>query len=114
MSLSPFDDRPDPELGSRLREALTGPAPEAFLARLRAAVAGAEREDQWEVLDRWSRPGVFAAAAAAALLLWLGARGVLGPAHDPAGTGAILPAYTVAAPQGEAREQFYLAVMEGR
>src|SRR6185312_955756 len=72
MTLSPFDHGPDPELGRMLREALTGPEPEAFLRRVRTAVAAAEPGDQWDVLAGWARPRVKAMAVAAAFLLWLG------------------------------------------
>ena len=70
--MSPFDNEPDPELGRMLREALTGPEPEAFLRRLRVAAAAAERGDQWDVLAGWARPRAMAVAVAAAFLLWLG------------------------------------------
>ncbi len=63
---TPFDSRPDPELGAALRAAL-GPGQDAlFAARFRAALAA---ESPLEVLARWVWPGV---AAAAALLLAAG------------------------------------------
>lgn len=74
---TPFDYRPDPVLGSALRQALAAPDDAAFVARMRALVAG---ESSWDVLARWSWPGL--AAAAAALLvasLWLGQMDPLDP-----------------------------------
>ncbi len=72
MSMSPFDNEPDLELGRMLRESLTGPEPEAFLRRLRVATVNAGRGDQWDVLAGWARPRAMAMAVAAAFLLWLG------------------------------------------
>jgi hypothetical protein len=70
---SSFSNESDAELGALLREALTGPAPEAFMARLEATVRGATAErDQWDTLARWARPRVALAAVAAAFLLGLG------------------------------------------
>ncbi|MGH7562598.1 MAG: hypothetical protein ACRENB_16440 [Gemmatimonadales bacterium] len=77
MTGTPFDPTPDPELGRLLRDALTGDEPEAFLARMRSAVA--ERDDQWDVLDRWARPRLVVSAVAAALLLWVGIRQFMAP-----------------------------------
>ncbi|HSE27725.1 MAG TPA: hypothetical protein VLA95_05805 [Gemmatimonadales bacterium] len=65
--MTPFDSRPDPELGAALRAAL-GPTGEAeFASRFRAALAA---ESPLEVLARWVWPGL--AAAAATLLLAAG------------------------------------------
>jgi hypothetical protein len=100
MTMSPFDREPDPELGRMLREALTGPEPEAFLRRLRMAAAGAERGDQWDVLAGWARPRALAMAVAAGFLLWLGtwfSRAAV--PSDAAVTMASLPAHTVVSSQ---------------
>lgn len=79
MHDSSFDHQPDLELGAALREALTAQDDTAFAAGVvRAAEhvwalhrAGA---DWWEVLYRWTRPGVAAAVVAlvAGVVLWLG------------------------------------------
>lgn len=70
MNDSPFRPAPDP----RLREALTsyfeGPDPAGMLARLEGTLAGlSERESGLDVLARWARPRVLAAAMAAGFLL---------------------------------------------
>jgi hypothetical protein len=113
MTMSPFDQTPDPELGRLLRERLTGTAPEAFLRRLRLAVAG-ERSDQWDVLAGWARPRVLAAAIAAGFLLWLGAWFGQSQTHaDPAVTmAASLPAQTVISSQPPAVYEIMLALRE--
>jgi hypothetical protein len=114
MTKSPFDNEPDEELGRLLRAELTGSAPEAFLARLRLAVAGAEPGgSQWEVLASWLRPRVMAAAIAAALLLWFGSW----LAGSPADTGTMVaqfPAHTVLSPQPPQVDEIMSALMERR
>lgn len=68
----PFGTAPDPGLGSLLREQLDeGYDHVATLARLRAALAAAprEEEDGLMVLARWAAPGL---AVAAMLLLTVG------------------------------------------
>lgn len=112
MSTTPFDNQPDPELGRLLRERLTGPAPEAFLRRLRWAVA-ADRADQWDVLAGWARPRVLAAAIAAGFLLWLGAWFAdMGRSPDPGTTMASLPAQAVVSAQPPAVDEIMLALRE--
>ena len=76
-NMSPFDHRPDSELGAALRDALRVEDDEAFARRVMAAaesVLGAERGEWWDVVVRWLRPEL--AAASLALLtgvaLWLG------------------------------------------
>lgn len=114
MSKSPFEQQPDEELGRMLREQLTGPAPESFLRRMRLAVAGAERGDQWDVLSGWARPRVMAMAVAAGFLLWLGTwiAGAVQPT-EPALTIASLPAHTVVTGQAPKVDEFMMA-MRGR
>jgi hypothetical protein len=75
--MSPFDHRPDPELGGALKEVLRAEDDAAFARRVLAAaepVLGGERGEWWEVLVRWVRPELAAAALAllAGAALWLG------------------------------------------
>ncbi|HEU5217523.1 MAG TPA: hypothetical protein VFU23_02635 [Gemmatimonadales bacterium] len=113
MTMSPFDHEPDPELGRMLREALTGPEPEAFLRRLRMAAAEAGRADQWDVLAGWARPRVMAMAVAAAFLLWLGTWFARSPdLTDPGVTMASLPAHTVVSSQPPAVDEIMAALRE--
>ena len=113
MTMSPFESEPDPELGRMLREALTGPEPEAFLRRLRVAVAGAERGDQWDVLAGWARPRAMAMAVAAGFLLWLGTWFARSPATAEAGIAmASLPAHTVVSSQPPAVDEIMAALRE--
>ena len=65
--INPFDPERDPALGALLRDALTGGDEAGFLARVRASVALTRQERTLDVLARWLRPNV--AAAAAILLL---------------------------------------------
>lgn len=110
MSLSPFDTEPDPELGRMLREALTGPEPDAFLRRLRAA-ASTERRDQWDVLAGWARPRAMAMAVAAAFLLWLGTWFSWSTPLTEAGrTVASLPAHAVVSSQSPRVDEIMLAL----
>jgi len=113
MTLSPFDQDPDVELGRMLREELTGPAPEAFLHRLRLAIAGAERGDQWDVLAGWARPRTIAMAIAAGLLLWMGVWFFAStPEGEPGVTVASLPAHTVMSSQAPTAADI-MAAMRG-
>jgi hypothetical protein len=114
MMKSPFDTQPDEALGRMLRDELTGPAPEAFLHRLRLAVAGAEPGSQWDVLAGWARPRVMAAAIAAALLLWFGSWLASGTSLENSVMVASLPAHTVLSPQAPAVDDIMSAMMERR
>jgi len=109
--LSPFDGRPDPGLGAELRAALEGPGAEAFLVRLRAAVAAAAAETPWDILARWAPRGV-AAAAAAAALLWL-LIGLPEPAA-PAGPIASAPVQMEVSPGQPEAVVLTVALLEGR
>lgn len=62
--MTPFEHRPDPELGALLRAALEPEDQAAFVARVLAAV---ERRDTptVDVLARWARVGIAAAVLAA-------------------------------------------------
>lgn len=106
----PFEHGSDAELGAVLRAALDGPAPEAFLARLRQSVAE-EREDSWAILSRWAPIGV-AAAAAAAAVMWLLARPLADPA--PITLMASAPVQMEAAPHQSESDVLVVSLMEGR
>ena len=108
-----FDSNPDPELGARLREALDGPDPELFLARLRHAVGAAGRETPWDVLTRWAPGGVFAAAAAA-LAFWFVLGRVAVPDAATQFIAASAPARMEVAPSQPEADVLVTAVMEGR
>ncbi len=80
MTTSPFDHRPDDEIGKTLRKALTAHDDDAFVQRVRIAadhVYGQQPAGLWlEELIHWARPGLAAAAGvAAAAVLWLGTLG---------------------------------------
>jgi hypothetical protein len=62
----PFDSRPDPVLGARLRDCLDAGNHAAFVARVRARLP--RTAGQWETLARWARPGIAAALILAASL----------------------------------------------
>ncbi|HXV86615.1 MAG TPA: hypothetical protein VD793_07940 [Gemmatimonadales bacterium] len=72
---SPFDHRPDPEIGDALRELLSSPGDAALVARILGAsqpLYGGALAGWWVVLDRWARPGVAAAGTlVAAATLWM-------------------------------------------
>ncbi len=75
---SPFDHRPDPELGALLREVLDAGGEHAFVDGVLAAVARAEggfSTGWWQVLGTWARHGVAAAlvALAGATIWWANA-----------------------------------------
>lgn len=75
---SPFDHRPDAELGAVLREALSPADDAAFTARVVAAaeplLGSAAAPDWWEVLVGWARTELAAASLAllAGAVLWWG------------------------------------------
>lgn len=74
---SPFDHRPDEELGRQLREALTGTDDAAFVRRVMLSaeqVYGEALPGQWwGVLTGWARPGLVAAMLlVAAVAFWAG------------------------------------------
>lgn len=71
---SPFDHRPDPEVGAALRELLTAPDDDAFVRRVLARVGAVPA--WWEVLDTWARPGIAAALVLVALMGFLLGRGI--------------------------------------
>ena len=115
MTSSPFDNQPNEVLGRMLREELTGSEPEAFLHRLRGAVAEAGTGSQWDVLAGWARPRVMAAAIAAALLLWFGSWFASSTSADEPGVMvASMPAHTVLSPQPPPVDEIMSALMERR
>ena len=79
MRVSPFDHRPDRELGRALKSVLSGADEETFVQRVLERVAemrgnGSPGLAWWEVLDVWARPGLVAAALGlvAGVLIWTG------------------------------------------
>lgn len=82
-----FDSRPDPALGALLRQHLGGEHDNAeFAARVLANLPSTG--NIWEVLARWSRPGIAALILASALTgYWL----VVREAHplEPESTGEL-------------------------
>jgi len=107
-----FGSDQDPELGARLRDALDGPDPELFLARMRHAASAAARETPWDVLTRWAPAGLVAATAAA-VIFWL----VVGRSAVPdAATQFFVsaPARMEIAPGQPEADVLVSSIMEGR
>ncbi len=100
MTHDSFDSRPDPTIGRLLRDHLSGKDHDAFVARVRDAARQGRPGSpgglpEWELLARWFRPGIAAAAAilvGALVGISQGERGgsivslaeALGPAEAPA------------------------------
>jgi hypothetical protein len=86
---SPFDHRPDHELGDALRAALDAGDDHAFAAQVSGAARELLAEPQgswWSVLEPWARPGMMAALVLiAAMSAWLGARVAGGNGASPLG-----------------------------
>ena len=85
----PFEATRDAALGRLLREHLDPGGDAQFAARVRAVVKS-ERDTSWDVLARWARPGLVAAAVVIGLGLWLAAQGggnvpTLADAMQPSG-----------------------------
>ncbi len=107
MKVSPFDHRPDRELGKALRAILSSEDDAAFASRVVARMADSTVgrvpvDEWWEVLNLWARPGLVAAAiglAAAVTILLGGVSGspasvaVLGDPLEVAGETVIPPAF---------------------
>ena len=69
----PDQSAPDEVLGRLLRDSLEGENPGGFEARVREALHLEHRDSAFDVLARWTRPGLAAAALLAlAVGLWLG------------------------------------------
>lgn len=88
----PFDHRPDPILGTALRQALSADDHSTFVARVMAAAA-APHPVHWDILANWARRSAGAACAAA-----LGAGLLVGATH-PAPLDLVAP---VAGPSAHA------------
>jgi hypothetical protein len=112
MRASPFDHRPDSELGKALKEILSGHDEEAFVRRVMAQAAEIQSGvtaggDWWEVLSSWARHGLAAAAIGfmLAATIWLGLIGggqetnaALGDPLQPNDTQVIPAAFLAAQP----------------
>ena len=111
----PFESAPDAALGRLLREHLSAGDDDRFAARIRAAV-WAERDSSWDVLARWARPGLAAAASLImGLGLWLALQGggdvvTLADAMQPAGA----PTQLLAGTGASSSEMFLGSLVEGR
>jgi len=69
----PDPSAPDEVVGRLLRESLEGEDGGGFAARVREALHMERRDSAFDVLARWTRPGLAAAALLAlAVGLWLG------------------------------------------
>lgn len=74
---SPFDHRPDAEIGRHLRDALSGPDDAAFVRQVMGSAEQVYGEvlpgQWWGVLTAWARPGLVAAMlVVAAMAFWAG------------------------------------------
>lgn len=113
-SHDPFDPSRDLALGRLLREHLSGANESAFVARVRTALM-AERDSSWDVLARWTRPGLAAAVSLAfALGVWLALqqRGVatLADAMQPSGA----PTQVLAGTQTSGADVVLGGLVDGR
>lgn len=77
---NPFDAERDAVLGDLLRRHLDPGGHEAFAAAVVAALPSRQPGSAWDLLARWARPGMAAAAAGLllAVALWFARRG-----HEP-------------------------------
>ncbi len=111
----PFESDPDVALGRLLREHLDAGDEGRFVARVRAALL-AERDTSWDVLARWARPGLAAAASVViGLGLWLamqrgGEVATLADAMQPAGA----PTQLLAGAQASSSDVVLGALTEGQ
>jgi hypothetical protein len=89
---SPFDHRPDAELGDALRAALSAGDDGQFARRVVAAAEtelGTDADPLWRLLGSWARPALVAALLVVAVAgFWLGA--VMQRAPGTAGNGVAL------------------------
>jgi hypothetical protein len=109
--INPFDSERDPALGALLREALTVRDEAGFMARVRASVAMTRQERAFDVLARWLRPNV--AAAAAILILGVALWWYEGAAARAAG-GTATVAELLVADSVPGREVLLAGLLEGR
>lgn len=109
-----FDPGPDLALGDVLREHLTAPDDGAFTARVMERVRLEPRDNSWEVLAHWLRPGLVAAATLAfAMALGLYAFGGANQGSPPtSGTVASSPADILTTPEPLSDEQILTVVLE--
>lgn len=70
MTENPFDHTRDAELGARLRAHLEPDGHAAFVAQVRARMAGTAAAGPFDVLGAWMRPGIAAAALVAMAAGW--------------------------------------------
>lgn len=81
---NPFDQAQDREIRTLLLGLLEGEAPERFLARVMAGLPERSSPNSWEVLARWARVGIAAAAVITlALGAWLAAPRPTEPVREP-------------------------------
>lgn len=107
--INPFDPERDAALGARLRDALSGADEAGFLTRVRASVALTRQDRTLDVLARWLRPNV--AAAAAILLLGATALWYRAVASTP---GTVTVAELLVSESVPAQEILLAGLMEGR
>ncbi len=107
---SPFSAERDEELGALLRDHLTGPNAERFVARLRTEPQRTDRDDSMSILGRWAKPGIAVAGIAAVALLWLGYRSV---SEEPSQL-AIAPVSEVINVGPNSGELLLATMLEGR
>ncbi len=108
---SPFANERDQALGVELRAALDTADTEAFVARLKAAVADAGAETSWDVLAAWAPQGLVAAVVAATLIWLVGLPAVR---SAPATPLASAPIQIEVAPSQPEAVVITVAIMEGR
>ncbi len=108
--INPFDPERDEALGAMLRKALSGADDVGFLARVRASVAMTRQERTLDVLARWLRPSV---AAAAAILL-LGAAALWYRGTEASTPGTITVAELLVSESVPAQEILLAGLVEGR
>jgi hypothetical protein len=108
---SPFANDRDQSLGVELRAALDTADTDAFIGRLKTAVANAGAETSWDVLAAWAPRGLVAAVAAA-VLIWL--IGLPSAPQAPAALMASAPIQIEVAPSLPEAVVITVAVMEGR
>ena len=111
---TPFSAERDEALGAILRDHLTGPNPEHFLARLKTEIRSgilSRPDDSLMVLDRWAKPGILAAGIAAAFLLWFGSTGLRSETTQRL---AVAPVSEVLSGGSGSGELLLATVLEGR
>lgn len=111
----PFESGPDVALGRLLREHLDAGDDARFIARVRAALL-TEPVTSWDILARWARPGLAAAASIViGLGFWLamqrgGEVATLADAMQPAGA----PTQLLAGSQTSSSDVLLGSLMEGQ